>query len=203
MAGLKIDLRYFLASYDQTKTATESVFNDLRPLLEAALGKVATQEELSRFVDQVWSITEGSTSNLFFETLRIPQKEWLEIVFAWKALLFYRLDGRKAEASLVRMTEAMKAIKIHSSHGMSSFKVLHNLERRIARNLFKLKHRACTYVDNTASALINTVSSQFDAKTFRKTLLELSPKIVAVGTDFTVFDQIVSYYNYLYKHLYN
>ena len=90
LAGVKIDRRYFLASYDKTKTATEAVFADIGPLIESALGKSATHDELARFVNQVWSITEGSTSNLFFETLRIPRTEWPDIVFAWKALLFYR-----------------------------------------------------------------------------------------------------------------
>jgi hypothetical protein len=55
LAGVKIDRRYFLASYDKTKTATEAVFADIRPLIESALGKSATHEELARFVNQVWN----------------------------------------------------------------------------------------------------------------------------------------------------
>ena len=47
---------------------------------------------------------------------------------------------------------------------------------------------------------MHAVSSDFDATRFRNTLRELSTRIVALGTDFTVFEQVVSYYLYLYKH---
>ena len=152
MAGIKIDRRYFMASYDQTKNATEAVFADFRPLIEWALGKRATNDELSRFVDQVWNVTEHSTSNLFFETLRIPQTEWHDIVFAWKALLFYRLEGRKAPEMLGRMIEAMKHIRVNPCHGngVSDLKAIRRIERRIAKNLLTLEQRAVAYVDNTS-----------------------------------------------------
>jgi hypothetical protein len=200
LAGVKIDRRYFLASYEKTKTATEAVFSDIRPLIEAALGKSATHEELTRFVNQVWNITEGSTSNLFFETLRIPRTEWPDIVFAWKALLFYRLEGANAPALLTRMIETMKLIRINFSHGVTSQKEIRSLERRIAKNLFTLNERAMTYVNSTATALMDAVSSELDVNAFRTLLRELSSHIVALGSDFTVFEQVIAYYQYLYKH---
>ena len=200
LAGIKIDRRYFLASYEKTTAATEAVFSEIRPLIEAALGKSATHEELARFVNQVWNITEGSTSNLFFETLRIPRSEWPDIVFAWKALLFYRLEGASAPALLTRMIETMKIIRINFSHGINSQKEIRSLERRIAKNLFALNERAMGYVNSTAAALMDAVSSDVDVNAFRSLLRELSSHIVALGSDFTVFEQVIAYYQYLYKH---
>jgi hypothetical protein len=200
LAGIKIDRRYFLASYEKTKTATEAVFSDIRPLIEAALGKSATHDELARFVNQVWNITEGSTSNLFFETLRIPRTEWPDIVFAWKALLFYRLEGGNAPALLTRMIETMKLIKVNFSHGSASQAEIRRIERRIAKNLFALNERAMAYVNSTAAALMDAVSKELDVTVFRNLLRELSSHIVALGSDFTVFEQVIAYYQYLYKH---
>jgi hypothetical protein len=57
--------------------------------IESALGQTATKEHLERFIEQVSNVTQASSTKLFFETLRIPRSEWPEIVFAWKALLFY------------------------------------------------------------------------------------------------------------------
>jgi hypothetical protein len=199
-SGIRIDRRYFVASYAKIKMATEAVFADIRPLIESALGKRASNEELSRFVQQVWNVTEGTSSNLFFETLRIPRSEWPEIVFAWKALLFYRLEGCNAPASLTRMIETITLLKIQRSHGVSSQKEIRRLERRIAKNLFALNERATAYVNSTASALMGAVSSEMDVNTFRDILRELSTKIVTLGSDFTVFEQVIAYYQYLYKH---
>jgi hypothetical protein len=197
--GIKVDRRYFLGSYFKIKTATEAVFADIRPLIESALGKRATHEELSRFVDQVWNVTDRSTSNLFFETLRIPRTEWPDIVFAWKALLFYRLEGSNAPELLTRMIDTIKLLKLQLSHGVNGQKEVRRLERRIAKNLFALNERATAYVDTTASALMSAVSSESDVNAFRDVLLELSTRIVALGSDFTVFEQVISYYQYLYK----
>jgi hypothetical protein len=198
--GIKVDRRYFLGSYFKIKTATEAVFADIRPLVESALGKRATHEELSRFVDQVWNVTDRSTSNLFFETLRIPRNEWPDIVFAWKALLFYRLEGGNASESLTRMIETIKLLKIQYSPGVTGPKEIRRLERRIAKNLFALNERARAFVNSTSSALMGAVSSESDVNAFRDVLLELSTRIVALGSDFTVFEQVISYYQYLYKH---
>jgi hypothetical protein len=197
--GIKIDRRYFLTSYAKIKAATEAVFADIRPLIESALGKRATHEELSRFVDQVWNVTDTTTSNLFFETLRIPRTEWPDIVFAWKALLFYRLEGSNAPELLTRMIDTIKVLKIQLSHGINEQKEIRRLERRIAKNLFTLNERATAYVNSTASALMSAVSSESDVNAFRDILRELSTKIVALGGDFTVFEQVISYYQFLYK----
>ena len=197
MAGIQVGWRYFISGYDQTWDATEAVFGDFRPLIEAALNKRATQEDLSRFVEQVWNINEATASNLFFETLRIPRSEWLDIVFAWKALLYYRLEAKNADAQLAKLISAIKSIKLNTGYGIADTRERRRLEHHIVMRLFHLKERVVGYVENTSRALVEAVSC-FNAPVFRETLREVSSKIVALGTDFTMFDQVASYYFYLY-----
>jgi len=198
LAGIDVDKRYFSASYNQVKVATEAVYSDFKPLIEAALGKSATQEQLGRFVDQVWNVTAATSANLFFDTLRIPQSEWHDIVFAWKALLFYRLETKKLDSRLPDLIGAMKHIQISNNINMCDRKELRRVEHHLVQGLFELQKRSASYAENAARTLVEAVSVEFDAVKFRETLRRLSGNMVALGTDVTVFDQAVSYYNHLF-----
>jgi hypothetical protein len=198
LAGIDVDRGYFSASYNRMKVATEAVYSDFKPLIEAALGKSATQEQLGRFVDQVWNVTEATSTNLFFDTLRIPQSEWHDIVFAWKALLFYRLEAKKVDTRLPSLVRAMKNIQINNNMNMCDRKELRRLEHHLVQSLFQLQTRSASYAESAARTLVEAVSVEFDAVKFRETLRDLSGNMVALGTDVTVFDQAVSYYNHLF-----
>jgi hypothetical protein len=197
LAGINVDRRYFNASYNQMKIAAEAVYSDFKPLIEAAIGTTATKEQLGRFVDQVWNVTEATSTNLFFETLRIPKSEWHDIVFAWKALLFYRLEMKKVDGRLPYLVSAMKNVKISNNLNSCDRKELRRVEHHLVQCLLELQKRSATSSESAIQSLVNAVSVQFDAVTFRESLRQLSPKIVTLGTDVTVFDQAVSYYNYL------
>jgi hypothetical protein len=198
LAGITIDRRYFSASYDQIKVTTEAVYSDFKPLIESALGKSATNEQLGRFIDQVWNVTEATTSNLFFDTLRIPRTEWLDIVFAWKALLFYRLEAKGVDKRLSNLITAMKKLQINNNANMCSRAELRRLERDLVQRLFQLQKRFVTYLDDASQGLVHALSVNFDAVIFRETLRKLSTNIAVLGTDITVFTQVASYYMHLY-----
>jgi hypothetical protein len=197
LAGISVDQRYFDASYNQMKIASEAVYSDFRPLIEAAIGTTATKEQLGRFVDQVWNVTEATSTNLFFETLRIPKSEWHDIVFAWKALLFYRLEMKKVDGKLPYLISAMQNVKLNNNVTGCDRKELRRIERHLVQCLVALKNRSSTSSERAIQSLVKAVSVQFDAVTFRESLRQLSPTIVNLGTDVTVFDQAVSYYNFL------
>jgi hypothetical protein len=198
LAGINVDRRYFNASYNQMKIASEAVYSDFKPLIEAAIGRSATTEQLSRFVDQIWNVTEATSTNLFFETLRIPKSEWHDIVFAWKALLYYRLEMKKVDARLPDLIRAMKNVKLNNNVNGCDRKELRRIEHHLVQCLLELQKRSSTSSETAIRALVNAVSVQFDPVKFREALRQLSPSIVTLGTDVTVFDQAVSYYNHLF-----
>lgn len=198
LAGVAVDRRYFTSSYDQMKVTTEAVYADFKPLIESALGKSATNEQLARFIDQVWNVTEETTSNLFFDTLRIPQSEWLDIVFAWKALLYYRIEAKRVDGALFKLVAAMKKLQINNNANMCSRAELRRLERELVQHLFQLQKRSVTYLENASRVLMQALSLNFDPVIFRETLRKLSSSIVTLGTDITVFAQVASYYMHLF-----
>ena len=195
VASLKIDQRYFSASYLEIKNATEAIYSDIGPLVQAALGKNASADELERFVEEVWNVDEDGKQNRFFEALRIPRSEWPEIVFAWKALLYYRQKTHREEDRLPQLARAIRSVRVTNNVNMCSAKELHELKQRLVRNLLILQTRAQDDSERLAQALVSAISD-FEVKRFRQWLRTLSSNIVKLGTDVTIFDQVVSYYLY-------
>jgi len=195
LAGLNTDPRYFNDSYQETKDATEAIYAAMGPLVQAALGKAASEEELERFVEQVWNVEGEATQNLFFEALRIPRSEWHEIVFAWKALLYYRQRVNREADRLPKLARAIKAVRLTNNVDMCSVSELNELKQQFLRNLIALQNRAQQDYERLSQALVSALSN-FEAKKFRHWLRTLSSNIVKLGTDVTTFDQVVSYYLY-------
>jgi hypothetical protein len=64
-ADITADPRYFAASYQEMKAATEAVYSDIKPFIESALGKKASEHDLERFVEQAWNVGDSTSPNLF------------------------------------------------------------------------------------------------------------------------------------------
>jgi len=195
LAGLNPDPRYFAASYLETKDATEAIYADMGPLVQTALGKAASEEELERFVDQVWNVDGDGKQNLFFEALRIPRAEWPEIVFAWKALLYYRQKIHKETDRLPKLAREIRTARLTNNVNMCSLSELNDLKQQLIRNLLALQTRAHEDYERLSQALVSALT-KFEAKKFRQWLRMLSSNIVKLGTDVTTFDQVASYYLY-------
>lgn len=197
-ADIQVDPRFFSASYNEMKGATETVYADIKPLIESALGKKATEQDLERFVEQVWNVDDSTSSNLFFETLKIPRSEWPDIVFAWKALLFYRMKTRKDDHRLYNLIIAMKHVRLNHNLNMCPAKELNRVKLHLARCLFQLQERALNTAERLSQALVDAFSANFEVAKFRESLRELSVSIVTLGTDVTVYEQVVAYYMHLF-----
>jgi hypothetical protein len=194
-AGLNIDPRYFSASYIETKDATEAIYSDMGSLIQAALGKAASEAELERFVEQVWNVEGEGRRNLFFEALRIPRSEWHEIVFAWKALLYYRQKIHREADRLPQLARSIKTVRLTNNVNMCSVSELQELKQQLVRNLHALQNRAHEDYERLSQDLVSALSN-FEANKFREWLRALSSNIVKLGTDVTTFDQVASYYLY-------
>ena len=193
-AGLNVDHRYFSASFAETKDATEAIYADMGALIQTALGQAASEEQLERFVEQVWNVEDGG-QNLFFEALKIPRSEWREVVFAWKALLYYRQKIHKEADRLPQLARAIKAVRLTNNVNMCSVSELQDLKHQFIRNLNGLQNRAHDDYERLSQALVSALAN-FEVSKFRQWLRALSSNIVKLGTDVTTFDQAATYYLY-------
>jgi hypothetical protein len=93
------------------------------------------------------------------------------------------------------MVRAMKDLRVTNNLTMCGAREMQDLKQGLVRQLFLLQTRARKNSERLSRALVNSLAN-FDAKKFRDVLRELSKSIVDLGTDVTVFEQVVSYYLY-------
>ena len=108
--------------------------------------------------------------------------------------------NRTEDNRLADLVAAMKQIRLSNNINMCSAKELHRLKRHLAHALLRLQKRALR-AETVSHALVSAISVDFELMKFRDILRKLSTSIVALGTDVTVFEQVVSYYMYLFGQM--
>lgn len=131
--GLRVEPAFFAESYGLATKTTADVFDVFKPLVQKALGKSASPEEMSRFVDQVWNVTNATTDNLFLEALQIPRSEWADVIFAWKALIYYDLVSRGTRERLERVLKVLHGTKPKLRLSSADLAHIEELKRELAR----------------------------------------------------------------------
>lgn len=197
--GLRVDPAFFTESYALAAKASGEVFQVFKPLVQKALGKVASPEEMGRFVDQVWNVSAGTNENLFLEALQIPKREWANVIFAWKALIYYDLVSRGTAERLDRILRVLKESVPKPRPSSSMFQHIEELKRELARNLYKLHEGSTGYIQAALRHVVEAIIGEGTvASELSGTLRDMADHISAVGMNVVLFDQVTSYFLYLY-----
>jgi len=96
---------------------------------------------------------------------------------------------------LPQVARAIRTVRLTNNVNMCSGKELNDLKQQLVRDLLALQRRAQDDSERLSQALVSALSD-FEVKRFRHWLRTLSSNIVKLGTDVTIFDQVVSYYLY-------
>ncbi|GAA0545875.1 hypothetical protein FHS83_000689 [Rhizomicrobium palustre] len=196
--GLKVEPTFFCESYSLAAKTSAEVFQVFKPLVQKALGKSASPEEMNRFVDQVWNVSASSTSNLFLEALQIPRAEWGNVIFAWKALIYYDLVSRGTADRLQRVLQVLQGTVTKSRPTMMMMQHIEDLKRELARNLYKLHEGSTGYIQGALRRVVDVILNGSQASELTESLRNMAENISGVGMNVVLFDQVTSYLLYLY-----
>jgi len=196
--GLRVEPAFFSESYGLAGKASSEVFEVFQPLVQKALGKAASAEEMARFVDQVWNVSSGTTDNLFLEALQIPRREWANVIFSWKALIYYDLISRGTGERLDLVLRVLKetAPKMRPSRVVATR--IEEMKRDLARNLYKLHDGSTGYIRLALTRVVDAILGDQSAGRLSDTLRDMADHISAVGMNVVLFDQVSSYFLYLF-----
>ncbi|HUO97245.1 MAG TPA: hypothetical protein VMU01_01170 [Rhizomicrobium sp.] len=197
-AGIAVEPSFFADGYAMTSKASSDVFQVFNPLLQKALGKMASAEELSRFVDQVWNVTAATTTNPFLEALQIPRSEWANVIFAWKALIYYDIVSRNSPQRLQLVLNVLKGTEPKRRAGGADMANIAMLKRDFARNLYKLHDGSTGYIQAALQRIVGAILSENGASAISDSLRNMADNISMVGTNVVLFDQVTSYFLFLY-----
>lgn len=194
--GLRVEPSFFAESYALATKASSEVFDVFKPIVQKALGKVASPEEMNRFVDQVWNVTASTTENLFLEALQIPRTEWANVIFSWKALIYYDLMSRGTADRLDRVLRVLQGTIPKAR--MSNLVRIEELKRELARNLYRLHDGSTVYIRGALKRVVDAIMSESGASELTDSLRNMAANISSVGTNVVLFDQVTSYFLYLF-----
>lgn len=196
--GLRVEPAFFCESYGLAAKASADVFDVFKPLIQKAIGKVASPEEMGRFVDQVWNVTSATTDNLFLEALQIPRSEWADVIFAWKALIYYDLISRGTADRLDRVLKVLHGTSPKVRVSSADLAHIVELKRELARSLYKLHDGSTGYIHNTLKRLVSAIIGESSGTEISDSLRNMAANISSVGMNVVLFDQVTSYFLYLF-----
>lgn len=196
--GIRLEPIFFAESYALATKASTDVFEVFKPLLQKALGKVASADELARFVDQVWNVTAATSSNPFLEALQIPRKEWPNVIFAWKALIYYDLMSRGTGQKLRQVLQVLQGTIPKPRAASSIATSVEERKRELARNLYRLHDGSTGYIQLALKKVVDAILNETGALALSESLRSMAANIISVGMNVVLFDQVTSYFLYLY-----
>jgi hypothetical protein len=196
--GITIEPTFFADSYAATNKASTDAFQVFKPLLRKALGKMATTEELARFIDQVWNVNTATTNNPFLEALQIPRSDWASVIFAWKALIYYDLISRGTWQRLQQVLSVLQGTTPRGRPSKSSISSIEELKREFARHLYKLHDGSTGYIQLTLGRIVDAILNDTGGQAISSSLRDMAENITQVGTSVVLFDQLTSYFLYMY-----
>jgi hypothetical protein len=196
--GLRVEPAFFAESYGLAAKASADVFDVFKPLIQKALGKTASAEEMSRFVDQVWNVTASSTDNLFLEALQIPRTEWANVIFAWKALIYYDLISRGTGDRLEKVLNVLRRTAPKVRLSAADMMHIDELKRELARNLYRLHDGSTGYIHSALQRIVDAILSESSGSEISASLRNMAANISSVGMNVVLFDQVTSYFLFLY-----
>jgi hypothetical protein len=196
-AGIEPDPEIFSSSYTLIRDASERVFEVFRPLLEKAMSKIVSPDEMSRFAGQIWNVTESTTSSPFLEALHIPRSDWVSVIFAWKALIYYDLISQKADERFEEMSLRLRSIRFHGTLNARDIFALQNLQRAFLDSLRRLKDSTSKQIRSALDKLVAAVTGEPDPTAISAALRDMATNVSDIGADVMLFDQVSSYFLYL------
>jgi len=196
--GIIVEPTFFADSYAATSRASTDAFEVFKPLLRKALGKMATAEELNRFIEQVWNVNTATTSNLFLEALQIPREDWAGVIFAWKALIYYDIVSRGTWQRLQQVLTVLKETVPRSRGSAASTAAIEELKRSFARNLYRLHDGSTGYIQQALKNIVDAILNDSGVAAISNSLRDMADNISQVGTNVVLFEQLTSYFLYMY-----
>jgi hypothetical protein len=146
----------------------------------------------------VWNVSAGTTDNLFLEALQIPRREWANVIFSWKALIYYDLISRGTGARLDAVLQVLRETIPKMRPSRVLVMRIEEQKRDLARNLYKLHEGSTGYIRIALTRIVDAIVGESTAGSLSETLRDMADHISTVGMNVVLFDQVTSYFLYLF-----
>ena len=195
-----IPKEYFQVSLLEDAAIRSYITRELAPLIRIAI-ESANAAKVSKFVDSIFGADIGAQAADFFQSLGLAQNRWANIVFAWKAALFYETQFVQTRKRFQTMLSELANLRTygHSDMYPRSFveKHLEDL-RAFADRAFQRSTETAQGFNSERRASIIEGKRIAELKTY---LEELPENVSGFGAYNGLIDHVLSYWSFRTKGL--
>lgn len=171
------------------------IYRELAPLVDFAIGST-DPAKVYRFVDSIFGATLGSQAADFLSALALPPPRWAEIVFAWKAALFYEKGAADMRRRFERMVSELRALKTYGHNESYPRSLIMTQMRELADVAARAFSRCATNIAHFNSDRRARIIAGGAIGALSAYLESLPESVVDYGTGAALVDHILSYWSF-------
>ena len=186
---------YFQVSLIEDSAIKSYITRELTPLIRIAIEN-ANSAKVNKFVDSIFGAEIGAQAADFLQSLGLAQNRWGNVVFAWKAALFYEMQFANTQRRFEAMLDDLKTLKTYGHNELypRSFVENHlgNL-KAFAERAFQQSLDSALSFNSARRASIIESGKINELKTY---LEELPEAVNGFGGFAALIDHVLSYWTY-------
>lgn len=171
------------------------ITRELTPLIRIAIDN-ASPAKINKFVDSIFGSEIGRQAADFFQSLGLAESRWVNVVFAWKAALFYETQFSATQRRFETMLSDLKSLRTYGHNELypRSFVEdhLHKLYGFAERAYSRSVESATAFNSERRAEIIR--SSNLAA--LKEYLEEMPMAVQGFGAFSALIDHILSYWAY-------
>jgi len=186
---------FFQVSLLEDAAIKSYITRELAPLIRIAIDN-ASPTKVSRFVDSIFGSEIGPQAADFFHSLGLVQSSWTNVVFAWKAALFYETQFAGTQHRFDQLIADLKQLRTYGHNELypRSF-TEHHLENlhAFAKRSYESCIESAQLFNSARRASIIESGNLVELTAYLKHLPE---NVKGFGGYSAVLDHILSYWQY-------
>lgn len=186
---------YFQVSLIEDSAIKSYITRELTPLIRIAIEN-ANSAKVNKFVDSIFGAEIGAQAADFLQSLGLAQNRWGNVVFAWKAALFYEMQFANTQRRFEAMLDDLKTLKTYGHNELypRSFVENHlgNLKAFAERAFQQSLDSALSFNSARRASIIESGK----INELKKYLEELPEAVNGFGGFAALIDHVLSYWTY-------
>jgi hypothetical protein len=171
------------------------IYRELAPLVNFAIG-TPDPAKVYRFVDSIFGASLGTQAADFLTALNLPQPQWAEIVFAWKAALFYEKSAPEMRRRFEKMAADLRALRTYGHNESYPRSLMSQQHRELADVASRAFARCLQNFGHFNSQRRAGIIARGNSAELTAYLAALPASVLEYGTGAALVDHILSYWAY-------
>jgi hypothetical protein len=176
--------------------AEEFLRDQFGPLLEMAMGARFDRASADKFFHDVFFDPKSEKSLLMARAMRVEPAQWPDVLFTWKASIFYEWSTRNVHRRFGAFTEALKRTRIYAGSDAVTRAEIENIRRKMAERASNLYRELEIFQARFESHYREQFLAQGDPARFRDYLMGLKADLVRFGCAYASLEHMVSYWKH-------